>query len=137
MNDVNDTPISCEDLLNAFRPLFRDSVAALRLRIDASEYSRLFFCVYNACSPKPPANHSDTLYRVIIQEFAVAAAASISDLELDAISPAWQEFVLRIRFVEQVCKYLDRFFVKWQSLPCIREVGTSTFVRAVGCSRGH
>ena len=129
------TRLSCEDVLEMLRPVFRDSIDALHARFNTTHTARqayhdMYASVYSACTQKPPENHSEAIYNALAHEFTVAAT-SISDLHLDAMGPAWQEFSFRVNLITHMCMYLDRFLVKRMSLPCISELGTTAFVRAV------
>lgn len=126
--------LSCDDVLETLRPLFRDSLTTLQERFvqgnpGTNEFKRVYTSVYNACTQNPPHNYSEAIYRFLVSEFSLIAIQG--DLHVDVLGSAWQEFGWRLRLIKMCCKYLDSFYMKRLSLPCIQELGTTAFVRAV------
>jgi hypothetical protein len=119
--------LSCDDVLETVRPLFRDSRATLQERFGpgTNEFTRVYTSVYTACTH----NYSEAIYRFLVSEFTLIAIQD--DLHVDVLGSAWQEFGWRVGLIQHCCKYLDRFYVKIRDLPCLQEVGTTAFVRAV------
>ena len=77
-------------------------------------YSQLYSRVYIVCTYKPPHNKSEGLYYALYHN----VVKLVKDGTLADITGEKRD--LFIRFLTQVFKYLDRFYVKRLSLPDVR-----------------
>ena len=77
-------------------------------------YSQLYSRVYAVCTYKPPHNKSEGLYCALYHKVVkLVKDGTLADI-------TGEKRNLFIRFLAQVFKYLDRFYVKRLSLPDVR-----------------
>lgn len=104
-------------------------------KITADEFSMLYTTVYKMCTQKPPYNWSEQLYNnycdAIKEYLQLRILPKLKEKHgeymLKELVRRWENHKLLIRFLSHVFKYLDRFYVKRQSLPELAEVGSREF----------
>ena len=70
--------------------------------------------MYEACTYKPPYNRSEALYNALFDKvLKLVQDGTLADI-------TGEKRNLFIRFLTQVFKYIDRFYVKRLSLPDVR-----------------
>ena len=103
--------------------------------ITTEEYSALYTTVYTMCTQKPPNNWSEQLYNNYCDAVKDYLSARIlprikekhDESMLRELVRRWKNHQLMIKFLSNVFKYLDRFYVKRLSLPELMEVGNQSF----------
>uniref|UniRef100_A0A0G4FCL8 Cullin family profile domain-containing protein n=1 Tax=Chromera velia CCMP2878 TaxID=1169474 RepID=A0A0G4FCL8_9ALVE len=102
---------------------------------SVSEYSALYTTVYNMCTQRAPNNWSEKLYErysssiaKYVKEKVLPALRSRSGLPLlQELVKRWENHKIYIKWLEKFFSYLDRYYVKLQSVETLKQKGISIF----------
>ena len=97
--------------------------------ISSKGYMSTFIQVYNMCTQKPPHNYSDQLYErykqtveQIFKENVIPRLDGDPDTDLSAVvKDQLYRFRIFVRCMSALFSYLDRFHVKRQGLPSLKD----------------
>ena len=98
-------------------------------QINNKEYMSTFSVVYIMCTQKPPHNYSDQLYErykqtveQIFNENVIPRLDGDLDTDLSTVvKDQLYRFRIFVRWMSSLFSYLDRFHVKRQGLPSLKD----------------
>mmetsp|Transcript_20406 Transcript_20406/g.49633 ORF Transcript_20406/g.49633 Transcript_20406/m.49633 type:complete len:758 (-) Transcript_20406:1630-3903(-) len=104
-----------------------------------AEYSEMYTTVYNMCTQRTPNNWSEQLYKrygesisKYVKEKILPALKQREDVYLlQELLKRWENHKMYIKWMDRFFTYLDRYYVKLQSVEPLHQRGISIFYQLV------
>mmetsp|Transcript_86940 Transcript_86940/g.246499 ORF Transcript_86940/g.246499 Transcript_86940/m.246499 type:complete len:753 (+) Transcript_86940:88-2346(+) len=104
-----------------------------------ASYAELYTTVYNMCTQRTPNNWSEQLYRKYgeamseyVQTKVIPALNGLSDMALmKELLHRWTNHKIYVKWMDRFFTYLDRYYVKLQSVEPLHSRGYSIFLQLV------
>lgn len=125
-----------EDYLNRQASGASDTSRSL---FTKAEYMHIYTTCYNMCTQRAPYNWSEELYHrhgSTFEDYLRSAVMPVlrekRDIELlQELIVRWENHRVMIKWMRLFFVYLDRYFVKYHSLPTLDEAGLNSFKKLV------
>ncbi|MCO5560862.1 hypothetical protein L7F22_014482 [Adiantum nelumboides] len=104
-------------------------------KFTPEEYMKLYTTVYNMCSTKPPYGHSKELYARYREAFygyintmvLPAIDGKQSESMLMELVRRWENHKVMVYWLTRFFNFLERYYIRKQSLPSLCDVANSCF----------
>lgn len=102
---------------------------------STANYAELYTTVYNMCTQRMPHNWSEQLYKrygeamtTYVQRMVLPALKEKRGIELlREILTRWQNHEIYVKWMDRFFSYLDRYYVKHQSVDSLKQKGYAIF----------